>query len=262
MSRYWKIVDSGEQVGDEVRLVIATGFFEPIAADSFRRNLGVASEQTSLDTNCLPARWVQSGTGAAGAIVFPTRACSPGSDQANERLLLIPESAPMSPELMARAGIDPQPRFRSDNEPSFAVHELPATFEPPAVAASVSFDGLITFLGYEIPSTQQAESFQLLTFWRVDSLLPWDLGIFVHLLDSEGHISSQHDGLDAAAVTLKPGDIFIQNHQLPLSDLEASEPYSLQMGLYTRSDGHRLNHAGQPSDRILLVDSLFLTGSE
>jgi hypothetical protein len=64
--------------------------------------------------------------------------------------------------------------------------------------------------------------------------------------------------LDTAAATLQPGDIFIQLHTLTLPDPRPREPYTLQLGLYVRSNGRRLTHPGQPSDRLILMTDFFV----
>lgn len=240
MGRHWQANDAGA-------LTVTTGFFEPITADSFRRNLGFDPE----------ARWVQTGADVAGAIVIPN-----ARDDAAKRLLYLPELAPLEAELMEVAGISAQPLFRSDRKPSFAVYSLPTSLKPPAISTSFTFEDIITLQGYELPQPRQDETLKLFTTWRVEAQLPWDLAIFVHLLDEEGQIVAQHDGLDAAAITLRPGDVILQRHLLPLPVDRSSGAHTLQAGLYTRGDERRLTRAGEPHDRILLVEQMFLTEGE
>ncbi len=83
---------------------------------------------------------------------------------------------------------------------------------------------------------------RLVSSWQVLAALPADVTMFVHLLDKGGAIVAQHDGLDAAATTLRPGDRLLQRHVLSLPALSPGE-YRLVIGLYRHGDGLRLPSA-------------------
>ena len=233
MSRYWK-------ENPEPRLVIADAFFEPIDADSFRRNLGSEPD----------ARWVQTGDSVAGAVVIP-------GDEGDGRFY-VPEYAPPSAILLEAAEISAVPNYRSYSEPSFAVYELPDMLPLPAESVAVTLDEVVTFTGYTLLDSVQGQPLQLVTFWLTEKELPADLAIFAHLLAEDGAIVSQHDGLDATPLTLRPGDLIIQRHVLELPEVLPAEPLILQVGMYQRTDGRRLLHDGFPSDRIILLSDLSL----
>ncbi|HEX6383214.1 MAG TPA: hypothetical protein VF177_00955 [Anaerolineae bacterium] len=226
------------------RVVVAESFFEPIDADSFRRNLGLNPG----------ARWVQTGAGRAGAIVFPHNDERNGTGR-----LYVPEFAPPAPELLEVAGISQRPLYRSQKEPSFAVYPLPASPDLTLLAEPVTFEGIITLLAYQMLPRQEGQPLRLITYWRVEAPLPWDLTAFVHLLSADGAPVAQHDGLDAAPTTLQPGDTFIQRHVLPLPDTRSGS-YRLQLGLYTFNDQRRLTHPGDPADRLILAPELVFDG--
>lgn len=225
--------------------VIADNFYEPIDQESLVLNLGYD----------LPVRWVQGG----GAVVYPA-----GGDGR----FYVPEFAPPQAALLEAAGLPSAPLFQSETRPVFTVYPLPLAPDIPPITPTITFDNALTLLGYERLPHQNGEPLQLLTYWQVDQpataapnfspLLPWDLAIFIHLLGPDGAIVAQFDGLDAAAATLRPDDIFIQLHNLALSDPLPPGPYTLQMGLYIRSDGRRLTHPGQPADRFILAADFFL----
>ena len=236
MSRYYKAEPTSN-------LVIANGFYEPIDKDSFRRNLGYDPA----------ARWIQTGAQVAGAIVLPQQ------EAGENARLYIPEFAPINPALLAVAGISSKPLYRSEQWPSFAVHELPPF---PNVTSSqliepLSFAGLITFEGYEM-SLLPGQTLQLVTLWRVEKPLPADLTIFTHVLGPTGNISAQHDGFDAAPAELQPGDWVFQLHLVIVP--ETSDPLAVQVGLYTAHDQQRLHHDGTPSDVVVLTQNLFIDG--
>jgi hypothetical protein len=179
----------------------------------------------------------------AGAVAWPGR----------EGTLYVPETALLAPELMAAAGIPATPSYQSAQSPRFATYALPAAEPEPAVSAPVSFEQQITLLGYTARPADNGGP-QLLTFWRVLAPLPEDLAIFVHVVDGEGTIIAQHDGLDAAPAHLRPGDVVVQRHPLP-AGLAADA--AVQLGLYRRSSGRRLTHEGAPADIFRLPGNPF-----
>jgi hypothetical protein len=215
-------------------LVVADGFYEPIDGDSLARAGGPAG-----------ARWVQSGQGAGGAVIWP--------NDGRPAVLYVPEYASLDPELSEAAGIDlEQPAYRSPGPPSFAVY--PLSDGPAALSAANSPFGeppLITLRGHALldPATPITGALHLVTWWQVEGVLPADLAIFVHLLDESGGIVAQSDGLDAAAATLRPGDRFLQRHVLLLPPGDHG-PLTLVAGLYSRNDGTRLPAGG--GDSVML----------
>ena len=215
---------------DAAALVIADTFFEPIDQETWVLSLGCD----------VPARWVQGG----GAVIFPA--------EGNGRLL-VPEFAPLQEGLGHAAALSATPLFQSQTRPTFAVYALPSAPTILPLTPTVTFDKAVTLRGYEFLPHTPGAPFQMLTYWQVEAGLPWDLAIFVHLLGPDGAMVAQADGLDAAASTLQPGDHFLQLHTLPLPDPLLPGPYTLQLGLYVRSDGRRLTHSGDPADRIVLT---------
>jgi len=231
IARDWAVHDAGAPVVAEV-------FYEPIDGASLRRSAG----------RDLAARWVQTGSGVAGALVWP-------AGQAGARLY-VPEYAPLDGELAAAAGLG-EPVYRSPGQPSFAVYALPSA--PPAglSPAAVSFGAppVMSLRGFAPLNAAQAVGegqLRLLSAWAVLAPLPADAAIFVHLRDDAGNVVAQHDGLDAAAETLQAGDRVLQRHVLSLPALTDGE-YTLVLGLYRRSDGTRLATADGRDAVVLLT---------
>jgi hypothetical protein len=209
--------------------VVAEVFFEPIDAASLRRVVGIDPE----------ARWIQTGAGASGGMVWPTVA-----DEGDSSFVFVPEFAPLHPELINLAGLDAEPDFRSGKQPSFAAYRLPPwpdeEFERTELeATNHSGELLLSMVGLStIEASDSGLAFA--SAWAVKNPLPDDLALFVHLVDKNGEIVAQYDGLDVAPSTLQSGDRFIQRHGLPLpSDLEDGEFY-IRLGAYTRRQGQRL----------------------
>jgi hypothetical protein len=103
----------------------------------------------------------------------------------------------------------------------------------------------------------------LVSYWRVDNnhaAIRWSsLRIFVHLLDGEGRVVAQHDGLDVRLEGLQAGDEVAQLHRLPVSAELVPGPYALQIGLYEPETNTRLTvlTPSGPVDRILLHSFVF-----
>lgn len=221
-------------------MVVADAFYEPIDAESFRLDLGRNAA----------ARWVQTGSEAAGAIVLPV-----GGENGR---LYVPEFAPIPPDLLQIAGLSPQPAYRSDNRPSFAVYEIPGgSATPPAQIAPISFEDKIELIGYRLTPAEAERPLVLYTFWRVADILPWDLKAFVHLIqDGDPVPVTQHDGFDAAPETLQVGDVVVQRHLLPPFQDLTNASLQVQVGLYTTQNLQRWIHDGEPYDRYILPERI------
>ena len=121
------------------------------------------------------------------------------------------------------------------------------------------FGGQLQLLGYEgeLDRASPGETLTLLSVWQAAEMLPdqtAQLSLFVHLLDEEGQVVAQHDGLDIRLAGLRGGDRFAQLHTLPLpADLPSGE-YALQIGIYDPATGERLTvpTAEGAADRLLL----------
>lgn len=120
------------------------------------------------------------------------------------------------------------------------------------LADTAVFDDTFAFLGYQV--VPASESVAVLGFWQVINPPDDDLKIFVHLLDKDGQLVSQHDGLDVDGRWLQAGDLFAQLHEIFLPADLAPGTYALQVGLYHTADGVRLplDVNGTLTDRILL----------
>ncbi|MCP4421945.1 MAG: hypothetical protein GY805_35475 [Chloroflexi bacterium] len=219
-------------------LVIAEAFFEPIDRDSFIRDLGKDPQ----------ARWVQTGNEVAGAVVFPVGG--------NGRFY-VPEFAAPAPDIMKLAGIDTTPQFRSQTQPSFAIYELPAAPHTLKSISPILLGESVSLIGYEIFPPSQESQLIVYTLWRVEKQLPPDLAAFVHLQDAEHEIVAQHDGFDAATVTLQSGDVVLQRHILQAERPLQPADYTLFVGLYTRGNDQRLLLPDQ-TDRFMLMTSLII----
>jgi 4-amino-4-deoxy-L-arabinose transferase-like glycosyltransferase len=107
----------------------------------------------------------------------------------------------------------------------------------------------IRLAGYDLqPGTSlivpDDETLELTLFWEALAPVQEDYTVFVHLVDSDGRIRAQGDGvpLEGSRPTSswQPGEILTDVHRLPLGSEVAPGEYRLLVGLYTPQDGIRL----------------------
>ncbi len=173
----------------------------------------------------------------------------------------VPEYAAPDPGLMEIAGVSLPPVYRSKNKPSFSIYSLPQRPEYQHIGDQATFGERITLVGYDTSMVQNEQSIQLFTVWRVDDALEADLASFVHWVDEDGSLISQHDGLDAAPETLQTGDLVVQRHILPITRSFPIGASSFHIGFYGREEGKRLlrnNESPVTTDRIIIPhDTVF-----
>jgi 4-amino-4-deoxy-L-arabinose transferase-like glycosyltransferase len=128
-----------------------------------------------------------------------------------------------------------------------------AEFSLPTVSPPV-FGQTMKFLGYrEIESSNPIPGgrLRIITAWQVLATPPKDLSIFVHAFDGKDELVTQGDALAALSDTLRPEDIFVQRHDLPLPEDMQPGDYELRIGLYVRG-GNRLLMDAEAGDTLVL----------
>ena len=126
-----------------------------------------------------------------------------------------------------------------------------------AATLPIAFGDRINLIGYEYRKTSVApgKNIRLTTYWRAQNLGLEPLAIFVHVLDAQGNIVAQWDGLTIDQHYIQPGDILAQVHSIGLRPDFPEGTYRLQLGLYSTQTLQRvpIEIGGQPvADRILL----------
>ncbi len=108
---------------------------------------------------------------------------------------------------------------------------------------TITGDQGISYLGAKFESLPQAAAtFSLLTYWRVDVLLPdrtqWLLGPFAHVYDSTGKRVAIASGAVVPGSRWRLGDVHVQRLTAPIP-ADATGPFELRIGQY---DGvHNIN---------------------
>jgi hypothetical protein len=123
----------------------------------------------------------------------------------------------------------------------------------------LAFANNLVFMGYGFPGRVRAgETLEVWLAWWLRAAPPAgaDYHFFVHLVDENGVLRSQHDGSGFPVLYWRAGDLVLSRFVVPLpADLPAGH-YSLWSGLYTYPDVVNvsfLDVAGNPAgDRVAL----------
>jgi hypothetical protein len=147
---------------------------------------------------------------------------------------------------------------------------LPVTYDPGAANIAgaallpVSLGGNITFLGYE---PQSAQSFRpgslvsVVTYWRIDGVVPPDILFFTHILADPASVDAQRDVISVRPDHLQPRDIVVQVTYIELPVTLRPGRYSISVGAYQNQDEQRMVvlDNGQPRGNRLFLDFIMVT---
>lgn len=146
--------------------------------------------------------------------------------------------------------------------------EAAGAFQP--VSPPIRFGGNLTFLGYE-PAVDRTylpgETVDIITYWRVEGILPRNLTLFTHILSDPVTLFANRDMISVNPNRLQERDVFIQVTQIDLPQTALPTEYFISVGAYSGSVDNRLDvfHNDAPyGNRIFLysIDVLPLPESE
>jgi hypothetical protein len=180
---------------------------DEIAADDF----------ALLGTNDVVFRWID----GRQAVLLPT------GDR--PRWLIESTDAPLAPVIREALGSDSAREVVSND--TYRIVQLPqgpAESEPPAEVFEAN-SGRVSFLGAGVQ--RGPDRIQVQTRWRQEGE-PAPVKIYVHLVDSQGALVSQWDGLGVAWEGWRDGDILFHMHDLRLPEPLSPGTYRLVAGLY------------------------------
>jgi hypothetical protein len=123
----------------------------------------------------------------------------------------------------------------------------------------------IRLLGYTLSSSDvlREDPLTVTLFWQSDGRLEQDYHVFVHLLDQDGEMVGQHDGVpnegQRPSWDWRYQEIIQDPHVIPLGESQPDETYSLYVGMYEYGTKARLPVIGPdgevlPHDRIGLQE--------
>lgn len=137
-------------------------------------------------------------------------------------------------------------------------------FEPPVFAYPLEarFGDDIRLLGYDLDTSNSVPNGQLrLTlYWQAINTPADSYTVFNHLVGNDGQIQGQLDSPPVSDAWLTstwlPGEIIVDERDIPIRPNATAGTYSLIAGLYTASNGKRVpiiaNGQNQPGDQLLL----------
>ena len=146
---------------------------------------------------------------------------------------------------------------------------MPLTFPPltPGTRSLASLDDQIMLLSFE-PTAVVAlgqrvapgQTMQVTFYWWAMAQMDTDYAVFVHLLDGEGRVKWQHDGMPAFGTRptsgWQPGEVIADVHEIPLPADAPEGTYGLEVGVYSPLTWQRLrvlDEEGSPQDDHLLL---------
>jgi uncharacterized membrane protein len=125
----------------------------------------------------------------------------------------------------------------------------PVAYAPEAVGAiapvspPIRFGDNLTFLGYE-PDIERTylpgETIDVITYWRVEGLIPKGLTLFTHVLSDPVTLFANRDVISVNPDRLKERDVFIQVTQIQLPETALPIEYFISMGAYGQTIEDRL----------------------
>ena len=141
-------------------------------------------------------------------------------------------------------------------EPQFEVPPIPHPQE-------ATLGGKVRLLGYDLPSMEvhPGGSIHLTLYWQCLEEMDRSYTVFVHLLDGEGQMRGQRDGLphDGRLPTdlWVPGEVVVDSYEVPVALEAGPGGYTLEIGMYDALTGQRLPVVGPsgervPGDRIII----------
>jgi hypothetical protein len=195
-------------------------------------SLDAPTMELAMKRNDAVLRYFDPGDG----LIIPGYA-DPSYKDRDSRVIARPTELPMDPhleEMLDHMGIE------TVEIGSFTLYELPESIiVRPEYSTDARYGDEIQFLGYDLLTTCAEEedgSCELVTFWRIMADGEEPRHIFIHVVDEDGQIINQDDGLSTAAEHWRIGDVVLQRHSL-----ESVFPDSrLRLGVYNPETGDRL----------------------
>ncbi len=131
-----------------------------------------------------------------------------------------------------------RPELQPKPEPVSAEFEIDSASD-----LGVILTGYTLHLSDDIPAGS-GKRLGLYLHWQTEVPLDKWYKVFVHLIDDQGQLVAQHDGLPALWTyptdRWMPGEEVIDFHQLGFAPETANGPFSLRVGLYDPANGQRL----------------------
>ncbi|GIK39173.1 MAG: hypothetical protein BroJett011_30060 [Chloroflexota bacterium] len=130
---------------------------------------------------------------------------------------------------------------------ALTVSQRPQRFDLPLLPHSINaqLGDEITLLGYDLTTEpiMGGGRLRLMLYWQANQVVAASYTVFVHLLNANGQVVAQHDGLPAEGTIPTPGwaagEVIADRHLIDFPDLPAGD-YRLVAGMYDPATGERL----------------------
>lgn len=118
--------------------------------------------------------------------------------------------------------------------PFYAVYRIESPSPAPQQPRTVSLDGPLTFLGFQIDqaAVHPGETLVLQSFWKVEETPQRLLSLMAHLVGTDGIPIAVGDGLGVTIEQWQPGDVIVQRHRLDIPEDTPAGEYHLVTGGY------------------------------
>ncbi len=170
----------------------------------------------------------------------------PATVAAGDAQMLLPDGREL-----ARWTLDAPPRL--DNAPEFAV------------AVGQNLGALGSLVGFTLPEVNPVTTalFEVTLVWQAGAGgSPTSYTVFVHLLNEQGQIIAQNDGVPAQGERptsgWREGEYILDRHELRFNALAAPGPARLIVGMYDARSGERLAQWPGNSDHVALPGEVVL----
>jgi hypothetical protein len=188
-----------------------------------------------------------------GGVFYPTSLWRPGERLRDDHSLTIPASAPVGVysllvgmyTLADDGGVGSELQLLGDPVVVGQVGvKSGVRTEPGPISqhAEASFAGQIELLGYDLAADRGELGVTL--HWRCVHRLDANYTVFVHVVDANGNVVTQHDGQPRAGAyptsIWDVGEVVADEHVLPLGPDLPRGDYGLRVGLYLVAAGERL----------------------
>lgn len=104
----------------------------------------------------------------------------------------------------------------------------------------VNLGNVVTLIGSETASGKAGETLSLTLYWQIDGIPPADVKAFIHLEDQWEYRWSQTEPFAYPVAQWKPGDLFVQQVNVPVPVGTPPGAYQLRVGMFAPDTGDRL----------------------
>ncbi|MBX3057010.1 MAG: phospholipid carrier-dependent glycosyltransferase [Anaerolineae bacterium] len=183
----------------------------------------VPADYAQFNSNDVTPRWVDPAT----AVIVP---------HSPRGWLVLAQGAAVAPPIAALITSWPL-RLERD---AYTFYQIPSLAVPSAepLARFNQGGGQIELVSAFVDTAVPGQPLLINTAWQQKSD-PQPIKIFIHLLDDQGNIAAQWDGLGAAWEGWQPGDALLHSHTIPLPDNLPPGTYEVRLGLYHPQTGQR-----------------------